>query len=73
MGGGDKTLLTVGGQSMLAAVIAALAVPDIATAPNGDPGLSPHSAGRRCSATVPSSDKGPPGLLAGLNGRLLWA
>jgi len=43
---------------MLAAVIAALAVPDIAISANGDRDVSPHSAGR-CSATVPSSDKGP--------------
>ncbi len=37
MGGGDKPLLTVGGRSMLAAVIAALGVPNIAISANGDP------------------------------------
>ena len=37
MGGGDKPLLTVGRQSMLAAVIAALDLPHIAIAANGDP------------------------------------
>jgi molybdopterin-guanine dinucleotide biosynthesis protein A len=37
MGGGDKPLLTVGGRSMLAAVVAALDLPDIAISANGDP------------------------------------
>ena len=38
MGGGDKPLLTVGGQAMLARVIAALDVQPIAISANGDPG-----------------------------------
>jgi molybdopterin-guanine dinucleotide biosynthesis protein A len=37
MGGGDKPLLTVGRQTMLASVIAALDVPHIAISANGDP------------------------------------
>lgn len=37
MGGGDKPLLTVGGRTMLASVIAALDVPHIAISANGDP------------------------------------
>jgi molybdenum cofactor guanylyltransferase len=37
MGGGDKPLLTVGHQTMLAAVIAALEVRPIAISANGDP------------------------------------
>ena len=37
MAGGDKPLLTVGGRSMLASVIAALGVPHIAISANGDP------------------------------------
>ncbi len=37
MGGADKALLTVGGRSMLAAVIAALDLPVMAISANGDP------------------------------------
>ncbi len=37
MGGGDKPLLSVGGQSMLASVITALQVRPIAISANGDP------------------------------------
>ena len=69
MGGGDKPLLTVGGRSMLAAVIAALGVAPIAISANGDPtrfaafGLPVLSDGA-------FQDQGPlAGLLAGLD----WA
>jgi molybdenum cofactor guanylyltransferase len=69
MGGGDKPLLTVGGQSMLAAVIAALNLPHVAISANGDPtrfatfGLPVLSDGA-------FRDQGPlAGLLAGLE----WA
>ncbi|HEY0184894.1 MAG TPA: molybdenum cofactor guanylyltransferase MobA [Rhodopila sp.] len=37
MGGGDKPLLTVGGRTMLASVIAALEVSPVAISANGDP------------------------------------
>ncbi|WP_428489890.1 molybdenum cofactor guanylyltransferase [Rhodopila sp.] len=37
MGGGDKPLLTVGGRSMLEAVIAALEIRPVAISANGDP------------------------------------
>src|SRR3954453_12985482 len=37
MGGGDKTLLEIGGRPMLAAVIDALAIRPMAISANGDP------------------------------------
>ncbi len=37
MGGGDKTLLRVGGRPMLARIIAALNLTNIAISANGDP------------------------------------
>ena len=37
MGGGDKPLLTVGGRSMLAAVVSALGLPHVAISANGEP------------------------------------
>jgi molybdopterin-guanine dinucleotide biosynthesis protein A len=69
MGGGDKPLLTVGHQTMLAAVIAALDVPRIAISANGDPA-------RFASFGLPVLPDGPfqgQGPLAGLLAGLDWA
>jgi molybdopterin-guanine dinucleotide biosynthesis protein A len=69
MGGGDKPLLTVGGRTMLASVIAALDVPDIAISTNGDPA-------RFASFGVPVLPDGlffGQGPLAGLLAGLEWA
>jgi molybdopterin-guanine dinucleotide biosynthesis protein A len=69
MGGGDKTLLAVGGHPMLAAVISALDVADIAISANGDPG--------RFAAfglpVLPDGDFPGQGPLAGILAGLEWA
>ena len=69
MGGVDKTLLPIGHRPMLAWVIAALGVNDIAISANGDPA---RFAGFNCPVLPddPFPDQGPlAGLLAGLD----WA
>jgi molybdopterin-guanine dinucleotide biosynthesis protein A len=69
MGGGDKPLLDVGGQAMLARVIAALGVDDIAISANGDPS-------RFAGFHRPVLDDGRfigEGPLAGLLAGLDWA
>jgi molybdopterin-guanine dinucleotide biosynthesis protein A len=69
MGGGDKPLLTVGDRSMLAAVVAALDLPNIAISANGDPGRF-TSFGLPVLADGAFGGHGPlAGLLAGLE----WA
>jgi molybdopterin-guanine dinucleotide biosynthesis protein A len=69
MGGTDKAMLTVGGRSMLAAVIAALDLPVMAISANGDPGRF----GAFGLPVLPDgvfTDQGPlAGILAGLD----WA
>jgi molybdopterin-guanine dinucleotide biosynthesis protein A len=69
MGGGDKPLLTVGGQPMLASVIAALGVRPIAISANGDPA-------RFAAFGLPVLPDGAfqgQGPLAGLLAGLRWA
>ncbi|HYZ61267.1 MAG TPA: NTP transferase domain-containing protein [Acetobacteraceae bacterium] len=69
LGGSDKTLLTVGGRPMLAWVIAALGVEDVAISANGDPA---RFAAFGCPVLPdgPFAGQGPlAGLLAGLD----WA
>ena len=69
MGGGDKPLLTVRGQPMLAAVIAALDVAQLAISANGDPGRFAEF-GLPVLGDGAFADQGPlAGLLAGLD----WA
>ncbi|HEX4369046.1 MAG TPA: molybdenum cofactor guanylyltransferase [Rhodopila sp.] len=69
MGGGDKPLLTVGRQTMLAAVIAALDLPHIAIAANGDPARF-AAFGRPVLPDGAFQGQGPlAGVLAGLE----WA
>lgn len=69
MGGGDKPLLTVGGRSMLGAVIAALGVAPIAISANGDAGRFSEF-GLPVLPDGPFQDQGPlAGILAGLE----WA
>ncbi len=69
MGGGDKPLLDIGGQAMLARVIAALALDDIAISANGDPARF-AAFGRPVLADGPFAGQGPlAGVLAGLD----WA
>jgi molybdopterin-guanine dinucleotide biosynthesis protein A len=69
MGGGDKPLLNVGGRTMLAAVIAALDVPDIAISANGDPARF-AAFGLPVLADGAFVGQGP---LAGLLAGLRWA
>jgi molybdenum cofactor guanylyltransferase len=69
MGGGDKPLLTIGGRSMLASVIAALDVRPTAISANGDPA-------RFAAFGLPVLSDGifqGQGPLAGLLAGLLWA
>ncbi len=69
MGGGDKSLLTVGGQTMLAAAIAALDLPRIAISANGDPD-------RFAAFGLPVLSDGPfrgEGPLAGVLAGMMWA
>ena len=69
MGGGDKPLLTVGEQPMLASVIAAFGVPDIAISANGDPARF-AAFSRPVLADGAFQGQGPlAGVLAGLD----WA
>jgi molybdenum cofactor guanylyltransferase len=67
--GDDKPLLTVGGRTMLEAVIAALGLPDIAISANGDPARF-ASFGLPVLPDGAFQDQGPlAGILAGLD----WA
>jgi molybdenum cofactor guanylyltransferase len=69
IGGGDKPLLTIGGRTMLEAVIDALGVPTIAISANGDPA-------RFATFGPPVLSDGPfigQGPLAGLCAGLTWA
>jgi len=69
MGGGDKTLLEIGGRPMLAAVIDALAIRPMAISANGDPS-------RFAAFGLPVLSDGPfqgQGPLAGLLAGLRWA
>nr|WP_294556839.1 molybdenum cofactor guanylyltransferase MobA [uncultured Rhodopila sp.] len=69
MGGADKALLTVGGRSMLAAVIAALDLPMMAISANGDPARF-DGFGLPVLPDGMFADQGPlAGILAGLE----WA
>ena len=69
MGGGDKTLLPIGGRPMLAWVIAALGVNDIAISANGDRARF-GAFNRPVLPDGPFPGQGPlAGLLAGLD----WA
>ena len=69
LGGGDKPLLTVGGGSMLASVIAALDVQPIAISANGDP-VRFAEFGRPVLGDCGFFGQGPlAGILAGLE----WA
>jgi molybdopterin-guanine dinucleotide biosynthesis protein A len=69
MGGGDKPLLELGGQTMLARVIAQLGVSDIAISANGDPGRF-AAFGVPVMADGAFAGEGPlAGVLAGLD----WA
>ena len=68
MGGVDKPLLTVGGTTILARVIAAMALPVVAISANGDPA-------RFADHALPVLDDGPfrdQGPLAGLLAGLDW-
>ena len=68
MGGGDKTLLEIGGLAIIRRIIAALDVDDIAISANGDPA--------RFSLDLPVLDDGDfpgQGPLAGLLAGLGWA
>jgi molybdopterin-guanine dinucleotide biosynthesis protein A len=69
IGGGDKPLLTVGGRTMLASVIAALEVRPIAISANGDPA-------RFAAFGLPVLSDGEffgQGPLAGILAGLVWA
>ena len=69
MGGGDKPLLDLGGQPMLARAIARIGVPDIAISANGDPA-------RFAAFGLPVLDDGVfagQGPLAGVLAGLDWA
>jgi molybdenum cofactor guanylyltransferase len=69
MGGGDKTLLTVGGKPMLASIIEALHVAPVAISANGDPA-------RFAQFGLPVLDDGAfvgQGPLAGVLAGLDWA
>lgn len=69
MGGGDKTLLPVGGRPILAAAIDAIGLPDIAISANGDPARF-AAFGR---PVLPDRDFAGEGPLAGLLAGLRWA
>jgi molybdopterin-guanine dinucleotide biosynthesis protein A len=69
MGGGDKPLMTVGDRTMLAAVIAALNVPDTAISANGDPARF-GAFGLRVLDDGAFQGRGP---LAGVLAGLQWA
>ena len=69
MGGGDKTLLPVQGVPMLASIIAALDVPNIAISANGDP----DRFARFGVPVLPDGRFAGEGPLAGLLAGLNWA
>jgi molybdopterin-guanine dinucleotide biosynthesis protein A len=69
MGGGDKTLLTVGGRTLLEAIIAALDIADVAISANGDPARFARF-GLPVLADGAFVGQGP---LAGLLAGLTWA
>jgi len=69
MGGGDKTLLAVGGKPMLASIIAALGVPNIAISANGDPSRFEQFG----LPVVPDGALAGEGPLAGVLAGLDWA
>lgn len=69
MGGGDKPLLPVGQQSMLAAVIEALDIPNTAISANGDPSRF-AAFGRPVLSDGVFQGQGP---LAGVAAGLEWA
>nr|WP_294526957.1 NTP transferase domain-containing protein [uncultured Rhodopila sp.] len=69
MGGGDKGLLTVGGRSMLAAVIAALDLPVMAISANGDPSRFDGFG----LPVLPDGEFADQGPLAGVLAGLEWA
>jgi molybdopterin-guanine dinucleotide biosynthesis protein A len=69
MGGGDKTLLPVGGTPMLASIIAALDVPNKAISANGDP----DRFARFGLPVLPDGAFAGEGPLAGLLAGLTWA
>ncbi len=69
MGGGDKALLTVGGRSMLAAVIAALDLPVMAISANGDPKRFDEFG----LPVLPDGEFADQGPLAGILAGLEWA
>jgi molybdopterin-guanine dinucleotide biosynthesis protein A len=69
MGGADKALLTVGGRSMLAAVIAALDLPVMAISANGDPARFREFG----QAILPDGEFLDQGPLAGILAGLEWA
>ena len=69
LGGVDKPLLTIGSSTILARVIAALDLPDLAISANGDPSRFTHF-GRPVLGDGPFAGEGPlAGILAGLD----WA
>ena len=69
MGGGDKTLLLVGGRPMLASIIAALNLPNIAISANGDPARFAQFG----LPVLPDGAFASEGPLAGLLAGLEWA
>ncbi|WP_428488462.1 molybdenum cofactor guanylyltransferase MobA [Rhodopila sp.] len=69
MGGGDKTLLTLGDQPMLAAVIKVLDVPAVAISANGDPARF----ARFGLPVLPDGMFAGEGPLAGVLAGLNWA
>jgi molybdopterin-guanine dinucleotide biosynthesis protein A len=69
MGGGDKPLLEVGGQPMIAAVIQAVGLPDIAISANGDPSRFAAFS----HPVLPDGEFAGQGPLAGLLAGLHWA
>ena len=66
MGGGDKPLLPIAGDSMLARIIAALRLPSVAISANGDPARF-AAFGKPVLADGQFAGHGPlAGVLAGL-------
>ena len=74
MGGGDKPLLEVGGRPMIAAVIQAVDLPDIAISANGDPArFAAFNLPVLPDSVLPDSAFAGQGPLAGLLAGLRWA
>jgi len=69
MGGGDKTLLTVAGEPMLASIIAALNVAAVAISANGEPSRFAQFG----LPVLPDGDFAGEGPLAGVLAGLRWA